>query len=70
MKITIAETPAEMRWVLQGRLVEPWVSELRANWKNAHRSRKACTCVVDLSDEAARGRERERVLGAMARGGA
>jgi hypothetical protein len=70
MKITIAETPAEMRWVLQGRLVEPWVSELRTNWKKAYRSRKACTCVVDLSDVTYVDQAGEKLLRAMSREGA
>jgi hypothetical protein len=70
LKITITETPAEMRWVLQGSLVEPWVSELRTNWKNAYRSRKVCTCVVDLKDVTYVDHAGEKLLRAMSRNGA
>jgi hypothetical protein len=70
LKITITETPAEMRWVLQGRLVEPWVSELRTNWKKAYRSRKVCTCVIDLNDVTSLDRSGEKLLRAMSKEGA
>ena len=70
LKITITKTPAEMRWVLQGRLMEPWVSELSANWKKAHRSRKACACVVDLNDVTHVDQAGEKLLRALSREGA
>ena len=70
LRISITKTPAEMRWVLQGRLVEPWVSELRTNWKRAYRSRKVCTCVVDLSDVTSVDQAGEKLLRAMSRRGA
>jgi hypothetical protein len=69
LKITITQTPALMRWVLQGRLVEPWVSELRTNWKKAYRSRKVCTCVIDLNDVISVDRAGEKLLRAMSREG-
>ena len=70
LRISITKTPAEMRWVLQGRLVEPWVSELKTNWKKAYRSRKVCTCVVDLSDVTSVDQAGEKLLRAMSRRGA
>ena len=70
LKIIITKTPAEMRWVLQGRLVEPWVSELRANWNKAYRSRKVCTCVIDLNDVISVDQAGEKLLRAMSRKGA
>lgn len=70
LKISITKTPAEMHWVLQGRLVEPWVSELRTNWKKAYRSRKVCTCVVDLTDVTSVDQAGEKLLRAMSRRGA
>ena len=36
LKITIADTAMEERWTLQGRLVAPWVGELKTSWKRAH----------------------------------
>ena len=70
LRISITKTPAEMRWVLQGRLVEPWVSELRTNWKKAYRSRKVCTCVIDLNDVTSVDHAGEKLLRAMSRKGA
>ncbi len=50
LRITITDGPAEQRWILQGRLVAPWVAELEARWKNSHRRRDARKCIVDVSD--------------------
>ena len=49
LRITIAETATEQRWTLEGRLVQPWVGELKTCWKNRHRSQNGRTCIVDLS---------------------
>jgi hypothetical protein len=37
LKITINETVTEKRWILEGRLVGPWVGELRRSWKKTQR---------------------------------
>lgn len=50
LRITIAETATEQRWTLEGRLVGPWVGELRTSWKNRHRAQNGRTCTVDLSE--------------------
>jgi hypothetical protein len=49
LRITVAETATEQRWTLEGRLVGPWVGELRTCWKNRHRSQNGRSCTVDLS---------------------
>jgi ABC-type transporter Mla MlaB component len=49
LRITIAETATEQRWTLEGRLVQPWVAELKTCWKNRHRPQNGRTCAVDLS---------------------
>jgi hypothetical protein len=49
LRITVAETATEQRWTLEGRLVGPWVGELRARWKGRHRAQNGRTCTVDLS---------------------
>jgi hypothetical protein len=49
LRITVAETATEQRWTLEGRLIGPWVAELRTNWKNRHRAQNGRTCTVDLS---------------------
>jgi anti-anti-sigma regulatory factor len=70
LRITITETPTEMRWVLQGRLFGPWVSELRANWRTVSRSRKGRACLVDLNDVTFIDKSGENLLRAMSREGA
>jgi ABC-type transporter Mla MlaB component len=49
LRITVAETATEQRWTLEGRLVGPWVGELRTRWKERHRAQNGRTCTVDLS---------------------
>lgn len=50
LRITIAETATEQRWTLEGRLVQPWVGELRTCWKKRHRAQNGRGCTVDLSE--------------------
>lgn len=38
LKITITNTAKKELWTLQGRLVAPWVKELKASWKRVHRT--------------------------------
>jgi anti-anti-sigma regulatory factor len=70
LKITITETPTERKWIVQGRLVEPWVSELRTTWKRAHGTKDKRTCVIDLNDVTFVDQAGERLLRAMSRKGA
>ena len=49
LRITVAETATEQRWTLEGRLVGPWVGELRTRWRERHRAQNGRTCTVDLS---------------------
>jgi anti-anti-sigma regulatory factor len=70
LKITMTETPAERRWVLQGGLVGPWVSELRTTWKRDHKTEDARACIVDLNDVTCIDKSGERLLRAMCKKGA
>jgi len=49
LRITVAEMETEQRWTLEGRLIGPWVGELRTRWKERHRAQNGRTCTVDLS---------------------
>jgi len=49
LRITIAETLSEQRWTLEGRLVQPWISELKSNWARTQTARRERKCVVDLT---------------------
>ncbi len=55
---------------MQGRLVGPWVSELRTAWKRAHRSQDKRACVIDLNDVTFIDKSGERLLRAMSKKGA
>jgi len=69
LKITITETATEMRWTLQGRLVAPWVRELRKSWAAANQTRERRTSVVDLNDVTLIDEGGEKLLRTMAREG-
>ena len=69
LRITITDGPVEQRWILQGRLVAPWVAELETSWKK--RSRHGMRrCVADLSEVTLIDKRGERALRAMRRAGA
>ena len=70
LKIMIAETATDRRWILQGRLVGPWVSELRTTWKRAHRSQDKRACIIDLDDVTFIDKSGERLLRAISKKGA
>ena len=40
LRITIAETLTEQKWTLEGRLVQPWISELKSNWARTETARR------------------------------
>jgi ABC-type transporter Mla MlaB component len=69
LRITVAETATEQRWTIEGRLVEPWVAELRTSWKNRHRAQNERTCTVDLSAVTFIDRGGQRLLRAMSKEG-
>jgi anti-anti-sigma regulatory factor len=70
LKITILETTSERRWIVQGRLVGPWVSELRTTWKKVHRTPDKRACIIDLNDVTFIDKSGERLLRAMSKKGA
>jgi RND family efflux transporter MFP subunit len=70
LKITFSETPAEERWILHGRLIHPWVQELRTCWKKNHRADARRACIVDLNEVTFIDKSGERVLRKLAKDGA
>jgi hypothetical protein len=70
LRITIRNTATVERWTLEGRLVAPWVNELKATWRRAHRSTMRCKCVVNLDEVTFIDKGGERVLQSMSRQGA
>jgi hypothetical protein len=70
LRITITNTAREERWILQGRLVGPWVKELKASWNMARRTGQERRRVVDLEDITFIDKSGERMLRLMANQGA
>jgi ABC-type transporter Mla MlaB component len=69
LRITVAETAVEQRWTVEGRLVGPWVGELRTCWKKRHRAQNGRTCTVDLSGVTFIDRGGQRLLRSMSKEG-
>ena len=69
LKITITETPMERRWILQGRLIGPWVQELQTVWRKTDRADKQRRCVFDLNDVTFVDKAGEKLLRALAKEG-
>ena len=70
LKITITNTAKRERWTLQGRLVGPWVKELKATWKKAHPSAQGCKRIVNLDEVTFIDQSGERMLRCMFNQGA
>ena len=61
-KISIVDTPAQRRLVVEGKLSEPWVDELRTTWKNASRDLGGRKLVIDLNSLTVISREGEDAI--------
>jgi anti-anti-sigma regulatory factor len=48
-KISVVDTPSQRRLVVEGKLSEPWVPELRTTWSDANRDLDGRKLVIDLS---------------------
>jgi anti-anti-sigma regulatory factor len=48
-KISIIDTRAQRKLVVEGKLSDPWVSEFYATWKNANRDLNGRKLLIDLS---------------------
>lgn len=70
-RISIVETPAQRRLVVEGRLSGPWVAELRTTCRNANRDLEGRKLVIDLSGLTVISREGEdAIVDVMKEGGA
>lgn len=70
LRVTTTDSPVEQRWSLQGQLIEPWVSELKASWRQQRRLRKDRKCVVDLNQVTLIDKSGEQMLRVMMDSGA
>jgi len=70
-RISIVETPAQRRLVVEGRLSGPWVAELRTTCRNANRDLEGRKLVIDLSGLTVISREGDdAIVDVMKEGGA
>jgi hypothetical protein len=70
LRITIIDDPSEQRWILQGRLSGPWVTQLKSSWKKTRASRDTRKGVIDLNGVTFVDLDGERVLTTMLKDGA
>jgi hypothetical protein len=70
LRITITNTATEEKWILYGRLVAPWVDELKASWKRARRTAERRRCIVNLDEVTFIDKCGERMLRSMSNQGA
>jgi anti-anti-sigma regulatory factor len=61
-KISIVDTPAQRKLVVEGKLSEAWVDELRTAWRNASRALDGRKVVIDLSGLTVLSREGEDAI--------
>jgi hypothetical protein len=69
-KISVVDTRAQRKLVVEGRLSEPWVAELFATWRNANRDLDGRKLLIDVSSVTVISREGEDAIFNMMREGA
>jgi anti-anti-sigma regulatory factor len=61
-RISIVDTPAQRKLVVEGTLVGPWVAELGTTWRNASRELDGRKLVIDLTNVTVISREGEEAI--------
>ena len=62
LRISTIDTRSERRLVVEGKLIDPWISELKKSWDAANEDLEGRKLVVDLSNATVISREGEEVL--------
>ena len=62
LKISVVDSRTERRLVLEGKLIAPWVAELRTAWKAVNEEINGRALVVDLGNVAVISQEGENAL--------
>jgi hypothetical protein len=62
LRISVIDGRAERRIVLEGKLIAPWIAELRTAWKVANEEVKGRILVVDLGNVSVISQEGENAL--------
>jgi hypothetical protein len=61
-KISIVDAPPQRTLVVEGKLIEPWASELRPAWKSASRHLDGSKLVIDVGSLTVISREGEDAI--------
>ncbi len=69
-KISVVDTRSQRTLVVEGKLIEPWVAELHATWRNASRDLDGRKLVIDVSSLTVISREGEDAIFDLMKGGA
>jgi len=70
LKISVVDSRTERRLVVEGKLIAPWVSELRTAWKAANGEIEGRALVVDVGNVTVISQEGENALFELMREGA
>jgi hypothetical protein len=70
LKISTIDTKAERRLVVEGKLVEPWLAELKRTWSDAGEGLQGRRLVIDLHNATVISNEGENALYELMREGA
>jgi hypothetical protein len=70
LRISIIDSRTERRLLLEGKLIAPWLAELRAAWKVANEELAGRALVLDLRNITAISQEGENAISEFMRGGA
>jgi len=70
LRITTIETAGQRKLVLEGKLVEPWVTELKKAWQEGNQSLNGHHLVIDLCNVTIISPQAEMILLEMKREGA
>ena len=70
LRITTIETGRQRKLVLEGKLIEPWVTELKKSWLEAKQSLNGHKLVIDLCNVTVISPQAEGVLLEIKREGA
>src|ERR1700722_2951645 len=62
LKISVVDSPTEIRLILEGKLIAPWVAELRTGWKTINEEIEGRVVVIDMGNVAIISQEGENVL--------
>ena len=70
LKISTIDTQSERRLVVEGKLVDPWLTELKRTWDSAAEGLEGRKLVIDLHNATVISREGENALYELMRAGA